>query len=375
MKTKLRHFAQRTSPQFTALSRGKHLPLSTSDSPPPSPSASSPLTVSISLAELKLHHTAQSSIGSAHSVPSSMQKKRGRSSNNKNKVRPTALSSFVMKKRACSPSAISDSGSPCPPPPAKRLRMDSESDVSLNGEKSGGEAGSRPFSCDPLRHSQLSDRMSTEDTCGRTSTPFHGTSQRPEFVAIEKNRGSCVLYQPKIRVDDSVVAGISGDDDMGGSMGSLCVPEDDQLSVTSASTTSTVTTANHTSQLATTTTKNRKEKSQTPAVANTSGITKRGRPTKNNGTSLGSELQSLMSTSKSSINFNQMFSFYPPNLVVRNGELVPDRSLSVKRIDRSTVGSLPENHPFLSWNLGQPAKGSVTLRGKKRKAPKAVRIT
>ena len=125
VKTKLRHFAHTTSPQFTALSRGKRLPLTASDSPPISPSTLSPLMVSISLTELKPQQpgTVQStSSAAAPPLPSSMRKKRRRPSN---KVRPTALSSFVMKKRASSPSTHSDGGSPCPPPPpAKTMQQD-----------------------------------------------------------------------------------------------------------------------------------------------------------------------------------------------------------------------------------------------------------
>ena len=163
-------------------------------------------------------------------------------------------------------------------------------------------------------------------------------------------------------------------------MGSPYTPDDDQLSVTSSSTTSTTTT-NHTSLLAMTTTTNSKGKggkAQLSVTTNSNGVMKRGRPTRsscNNGFSLSNELKSLMSTSESTFNFNQLFSYYPPKLVVKDGELLPERSLSLKRVDRTTVGNLPENHPFHSWNLGQPAKGTVTLRRKKRKPPKAVHIT
>ena len=367
VKTKLRHFAHTTSPQFTALSRGKRLPLSASDSPPLSPSNLSPLMVSISLKELKPQQTVQSNIASAHPQPSSMRKKRGRPSN---KVRPTALSSFVMKKRASSPSTLSDGGSPCPPPPAKRLRVGSESESSTAGMKSSGEVESNLLSHLNLQHSRFSDPLNVDDVYDRAGAPLQpAQQQRLEVVASHQNQSTV----------QGNTDGVNADRKGGGSMGSSPhVPDDDQLSVTSSSTTSTTTT-NPTSLL-TTTAKNRgKGKAQSSLTTNSNGVTKRGRPTKpnscNNGSSLSNELQSLMSTSKSTFNFSQLFNYFPPKLVVKDGELLPERSLSVRRVDRTTVGNLPENHPFLSWNLGQPAKGTVTLRRKKRKPPKAVRIT
>ena len=48
-----------------------------------------------------------------------------------------------------------------------------------------------------------------------------------------------------------------------------------------------------------------------------------------------------------------LFSYYPPTLTVRHGELVPLQSLSVKNLDRS---SLPSSHPIDRWSLGQPVK-------------------
>ena len=360
MKTKLRHFAHTTSPQFTALSRGKRLPLSASDSPPVSPSTLSPLVVSISLMKLKSQQSAaQSNVTSAPPQPSSMRKKRGRPSN---KVRPTALSSFVMKKRASSPSTFSDSGSPCPVPPVKRLKVGSESESSTTGVKCSGEVDSSLLLHHNLHHSV--DLMDVDDTCGRAGTPLQSAAQqRLEVVATQQNQGTV----------QGNTSDVCADDEGGGVGNNPCAPDDDQLSVTSSSTTSTTTT-NHTSFLTTTTTKSRgKGKAKSSLTTNSNGVTKRGRPTKpnscNDGSSLSNELQSLMSTSKSTFNFNKMFSFYPPKLVVKDGELVPERSLSVRGIDLTT---LPENHPFLSWSLGQPVKGTVTLRRKKRKAPKAV---
>lgn len=59
---------------------------------------------------------------------------------------------------------------------------------------------------------------------------------------------------------------------------------------------------------------------------------------------------------KSTFSFEDLFGFYPPKLVVRNGQLEPAYSLSVKNSDHSV---LPLSHPILKWTLGRPVRGSV----------------
>lgn len=76
--------------------------------------------------------------------------------------------------------------------------------------------------------------------------------------------------------------------------------------------------------------------------------------------------------SQSVFRFNDLFSFFPPKLVVRDGELVPEHSLSVKKVERSTLSRLPESHPFFKWNLGRPvtnqSQRTQNRNGRKRKA-------
>ena len=67
---------------------------------------------------------------------------------------------------------------------------------------------------------------------------------------------------------------------------------------------------------------------------------------------------------KSTFSFEDVFGYYPPRLVVRNGQLEPAYSLSVKSSDHSMV---PEAHPILKWTLGRPVRGL----GGPRKARKA----
>ena len=55
----------------------------------------------------------------------------------------------------------------------------------------------------------------------------------------------------------------------------------------------------------------------------------------------------------SNFSLESLFSCCPPTLTIRNGELVPEKSLSIKNVDRS---SLPSSHPIHNWSLGQPVK-------------------
>ena len=61
-------------------------------------------------------------------------------------------------------------------------------------------------------------------------------------------------------------------------------------------------------------------------------------------------------TSNSTFKFNELFSYYPPKLVVQDGDLCPQHSLSVNGLDRSKLNNLPQSHPFWNWTLGQPTK-------------------
>lgn len=71
--------------------------------------------------------------------------------------------------------------------------------------------------------------------------------------------------------------------------------------------------------------------------------------------------------------FNDLFNFYPPKLVVKEGALVPEHSLSVKKIDRNNLSCLTETHPFFRWSLGTPVtsqsqRAPNSRNGRKRKA-------
>ncbi len=54
--------------------------------------------------------------------------------------------------------------------------------------------------------------------------------------------------------------------------------------------------------------------------------------------------------------FNKLFGYYPPKLVLQDdGDLCPERSLSLNDMERQRLGTLPPDHPFLWWTLGQPS--------------------
>ena len=53
---------------------------------------------------------------------------------------------------------------------------------------------------------------------------------------------------------------------------------------------------------------------------------------------------------KSTICFEKLFSFHPPNLIVVDGDLHPAHSLSLKNVDL-----IPDNHPIHTWKLGKSA--------------------
>ena len=57
--------------------------------------------------------------------------------------------------------------------------------------------------------------------------------------------------------------------------------------------------------------------------------------------------------------FEDLFSFCPPKLTVKDGELVPEKSLLVKDFDRHNI---PKGHPLLKWTLGQPLKGAAIAK-------------
>ena len=89
---------------------------------------------------------------------------------------------------------------------------------------------------------------------------------------------------------------------------------------------------------------------------------------KQRGPKSGSEAHSkpAVPENTSTINFDELFNYYPPKLIVQDGDLCPEHSLSVSGIERS---KLSPTHPFWSWTMGQPISKppAPTVKATRRK--------
>lgn len=276
--TKLRHFAQATSPRTNTLDSPSHnnnhspntlksLSHITLDSPSHShKTLDSPSHKTLDSPSQNNHvslpshntHSHHKLLGNVHPVVT-LKRKRGRPPLNKH-TRPTALSSFATKKRA-------QSRSPTPPIEA-RPNQSVPSTLAENSE------------------SQISSLFRNTDT---DNTPTE------------------------------------------------CVLEDEVISVRSMSTSS------------------------------TRGLSQRSllRTTRH--------AKSSEKEKKVPFSFSNLFNFSdPPKLIVRDGELVPELSQSVKHLDRVTISQLPSSHSFLNWALGKPVSskgGDSQTKGSRKRKP------
>ena len=117
------------------------------------------------------------------------------------------------------------------------------------------------------------------------------------------------------------------------------IGEDDEMSITSCNTTSTT-------------------GSSVNSVGLGSRLTAKPQNTQRGGRrgSRGAHSSNLLRPN-TTFSFESFFSYYPATLTVRDGELVPEKSLSIKNLDQF---SLPPSHPFNSWSIGQPVSGRWT---------------
>lgn len=101
-----------------------------------------------------------------------------------------------------------------------------------------------------------------------------------------------------------------------------------------------------------------------------SGLWKDSRPKSSKSAIQESGSQMASTGSGGTINFSKLFSYYPSKLVLQDGDLCPQYSLSVSGLERSKLNTLPPTHPFLSWNLGQPTNkpaASAAIKPSRRK--------
>ena len=127
------------------------------------------------------------------------------------------------------------------------------------------------------------------------------------------------------------------------------VPEDDEMSVASSNTTATMTSSSGTSL------SGGGPSNKPPTKSNQASQRGGGGGRRSSRGAHGSSDSLLRINSNFSL--QSLFSYCPPTLVVRNGELVPEKSLSIKDFDQF---SLPSSHPISSWSLGQPVPGRWT---------------
>ena len=288
-------------------------------------------------------------------MSSTKNSKRGRPPKNKN--RQTALSSFVTKKRASSlASSTSSERSVDPLIAAKKPKMGAEESTS-NKATTGSQTQSKKKSKEVStvsapRPSSLNGKtvgtsysQSGNNSVSLVTTGEHDLERKMEH-GLKHLTESTQLQTSITGLPLSTISCMTASREMGGVSGlNGNFPhqnfEDDQLSVASSST--------HSAQ----------SKGSGYVLSAISG---RG-STKSNSSSSSSDPNGL----KSTIKFEEMFSYFPPKLVIRNGELQPECTLSVKNLDRQGIANLPRSHPFLSWTLGQPTR-TTTKCPRKRKA-------
>lgn len=271
----------------------------------------------------------------------------------KSKHRPTALSSFVTKKRASSRSSSTSSDQELSSTAAKKLKIDTQvqeptstktkttmassqtrSSKKGKGKGKGKVTGSTMLGKSTSQGGVVSVGVShlRANTVGSVGKAEYGLSAEREVTRVEAGH--------------PIQQASSTDNGVNGASGVLRIaPEDDQISISSSTVNS--------------------GQGSKVSVAQGSGST--STHTSRSGTSQPKTSSAPPNIIKSTFKFEEMFSFFPPKLVVRNGELVPEQSLSVKHLDKQGIANLPASHPFRSWTLGQPTR-STGKCPRKRKA-------
>ena len=313
--TKLRHFAKTTSPN---VSNGKDSVLL--DLTLTALTTNTPASNELNTQTPRLTNSGH---GGEKGDVLVVKRKRGRPPKH---PRATALSTFATKKRAISrsPSPFTDHINEPTIPKKMRLEATKEEYRSKSSSKS-----------ETNRVNQLACKPDSADVVN---------NRRENFTNPGSLRLNLDLYNPTGNHSPILSNGKESFDNAS----TLCALlsnstrnyDDDQVSITSSSTNSTNSNQRTSSRLT------RKSKSNLD--------------------------EKECSKSQSLFRFNDLFSFVPPKLVVKEGELVPEHSLSVKKVERNSLSRLPEAHPFLKWSLGRPvtnqSQRTQSRNGRKRKA-------
>ena len=399
--TKLRHFAQTTSPNAAAAaSPGKQLPIgSTHRAPPP------PVLRAKRKRTMKKHFWVKISRKLVHTKVAGPPLKRGRGRPPLHKPRPkpaAALSSVATMKRARSPSPLSH-----PPSSLSRLQQQQSTKkpqakkIKLKRPRKNNDSNcvtsSSKIHClvsstwNNLKSSsqnnaaskslQIEELLTRPLNLGGTEGAVDGSGLRGDKIcsdmASANNQGEGGAPSCMASAGIGGGGGLSeplppapplGSDKLGDDRGSgnmrVCaaggVTEVTREGGGTGATTSLIITSSKENSNLNATIPGSFGSNEAPLISN--GIDNEGHRIDTNSRSSANkmgvevEVQEGMSLLGGSgrFEFDKLFSYYPPKLVLLDGDLCPERSLSVCDMERSKLNSLPPDHPFLGWSLGQP---------------------
>lgn len=327
--TKLRHFAHTTSPTAAATSSpGKQLPFGSTHSSP-----RQTLVVSISRSLLNTASSTPKASSTPSSAPSGHMvthpRKRGRPPLNKTRPKPS-LSSFATMKRARIQSL-----SPSPPPPP--VAAAAETPPTKRQKVNTGEMAS------VQHHSKSADSAAAvppKAQKGVLENPMMCPSSL-EGLLLSEASSKVAKESPNCEGESRGVA-LGGGPSKGVALGGGAPGG-----------------KSYKAQL------NGVEEEGTPGVMSEvcnrlQGIKQRGHK------SAGEGRKPSLPENTGTINFDELFNYYPPKLIVQDGDLCPEHSLSVSGIERS---KLSPTHPFWSWTMGQPISKvpAPTVKATRRK--------
>ena len=331
---KLRHFAQTTSPKVNSTiskppcpSIGKHFP---GMYEMPSEAAPGPLVVSIPRSVLDEGCNKVLSYGDCFSsvrAPASTTLVCSRQHGHKfglrsykRKVKETALSTFASKKRASthtpSPPVEAPPEKHPSPPAALSLRDTSQELLSPKSPSAGS------FSC----HSGMDINFIAKSYPSKPRRP-RGGSHKSNFSSSSNSPQPAT---PLFTLDSQSLRNCDGElDNMADSE---LVTQSLQLNTADLSCMNDI--------------------SDNHQLAGTAAITTKNQP---HGLqrSKNSSSQPPLEKDDEGFCFRKHFDSVPPRLEVRNGELCPEVSLSLKGV---RLNDIPSNHPIWTWKVGQPTK-------------------
>lgn len=336
---KLRHFATTSSPCITSSPSP-----STTTSQTVSTPITSPLIVSVSLSSLPSTSNFSSPHSSSASSPlfSPTTTAYGHAPNSLvgKQRRRTALSNFATKKRALnrSPSSRETTHSSSPSVEIQESSIKSTRSIGTMTTLITGNIRTKPGR----------ENCKEKNKVGRSTTLENGDGVEVMTTTSVESKSQSKQHPPMLLPMQKL--------DVAGGPGRP-TEEDDKISLASSSPTG-ITTCGSSGTSSSTTTGMR-------APQRRGGRRKYSRSwhNNNNNDDVTTHGDGIFNTN-TNFSFQSLFSYYPPTLTVRDGELVPEKSLSIENLERS---DLPPSHPIFNWQLGQPVRPRwlPTPRGKR----------